>query len=455
MHRFTVAVARRVFFYFVFFTTSCLAQDRVSDALEALDHALVGEKGISEVTRHALRRVVGEIRDERIRYGPMVSELDTKLTAIVNEMELTQDMPNVAMLSNPRTKLTLSGDFRYRFEASFDQDGRADRYRQRIRTRLAANFQINDEVKVGVRFITGDPDDPNSPHQTLGNVFDSFAVSLDRVNLVYSPKWLPGLSATVGKFGNSFRMNPVYGELVWDADVQPEGALLEYVVSTDGALKSFEFRAGLFDVLEQGNADDAFAYTGQIAATFRLASDLQLAASAAYYYWTDPTPDGSQSILGDDAGNVLVDRNLDGLVDDFQSDFGILDLVAAVTYDRWVVPLTLAGEFIWNHRAEGERDMGFAVGIAAGSTAKPGDWKVFYTYQIVEQDAVFSPVAQDDFLLQTNHQSHLLGIDYKVADDIGIRLWTLISARDTLGTGLTNDEGHEQFRIRLDLNITF
>jgi hypothetical protein len=345
---------------------------------------------------------------------------------------------------------------RFRFESTFDQDSRPDRYRQRIRFRIGTNFNLTDELTLRTRLITGDRGDPNSPHQTLGNVFDSFEVSLDRVLLQYRPQWAEGFSATIGKFGNPFRNNPVYGEHVWDGDVQPEGAVLSFSSSNqEGFLKQIELHAGFYTVLEQGGGDDAFAWAFQAAALFALSEDLDLQASAAYYLWGDTTPDGSLAVLGDDQGNALIDRDGNGTVDDFLSDFGILDTVLALTYRGFCVPVTISGEFIWNHRAADNRDTAWAIGISIGSAGKEGDWRLYYVWQSIERDAIFTPVAQDDFILKSNHDSHLFGANYMIADNIGLHLWAMISSRDLLGTSATTDSDDDQYRIRLDLNISF
>ncbi|MEZ6194597.1 MAG: putative porin [Planctomycetota bacterium] len=433
---------------------SLAAQDRVESALEELDRALANETSLASPTRDALRGVVEALREERRNAPAGGSSVLEPLEALQAEIAAA---PSLARYKAERgfPRLRFSGDFRYRFEASVDQDDRPDRYRQRVRFRFNSEFAINDEVTVNARLVTGDPDDPNSPHQTLGSVFDKFPVSLDRVNVVYRPTWAPGLSATLGKFGHDFRSNPVYGELVWDADVQAEGARIDYVWKGDGAIERLEFRAGLYVVLESGGGDDAFAFVGQAAGVFALAEDLHLAAAASYYHWTDTTPDGALGALADNAGNVTVDRDLDGTIDDYASDFGILDAFLALTYDGWSIPVTVSGEVIWNHRAANDRDLGWSAGLALGRDKAKGDWKFFYAYSSIEQDAVFSPVAQDDFLLQTNHQSHVVGVNYMLDDSVGLRLWALISARDTLGTTATTDSDDDQFRIRLDLNISF
>ena len=174
-----------------------------------------------------------------------------------------------------------------------------------------------------------------------------------------------------------------------------------------------------------------------------------------YYLYTDPTPDGSRTILGDNAGNATVDTDGDGDADKFRSDFGILNPIIAFNYDGWKYPLTLSGEYILNTLARGGNDQGMAVGVALGKTQNKGDWQAYYQWQLVEQDAVFSPFSQDDFLFQTNHRSHIFGLRHQLTDNMGLHLWGLVSALDKTSPGSTTDSDRDQWRLRLDLDIKF
>ena len=115
--------------------------------------------------------------------------------------------------------------------------------------------------------------------------------------------------------------------------------------------------------------------------------------------------------------------------------------------------MTFAGEYIKNTRADIDADEGWALGLSLGSAAKKGDWRTYYQWQVIEQDAVFSAFAQDDFLFSTNHRSHLFGVNYQLTDKIGLHLWGLVSARDKTFNTPTTDSDSDQWRVRLDLNV--
>lgn len=436
----------------------------VENALERLEKALQHEQGLAPETKDAIQNLVGALRAERAQAAQARQQVPAKppevskgLIAEVVDEYLTARPPTREKMAWEKVldRLALYGDLRLRHESDFELDDRRDRHRQRVRLRLGANYQLTDEILLGARITTGNPADPNSPHVTLGNVFHSFDISLDRAFLTYQPEWIIGARLTAGKFSHPFYQNPVYGELVWDADVQPEGIVGGYTLSDVGLLERLDLAVGEYTLLEQATVDDAFASVFQISGRLRLADHLKGNLAVGYYLYSDATPDGSLTILGDNAGNATVDKNGDGQADDFRSRFGILNPIVGFTYDGRKFPLMFSGEYILNTRAHGDRDQGWAVGAALGRAEKQGDWRLYYQWQVVEQDAVFSPFSQDDFLFQTNHHSHIFGINYQWRDNIGLHLWGLVSQRDKTFSGAATDSDQTQWRLRSDLNIRF
>ncbi len=328
----------------------------------------------------------------------------------------------------PEKRYSFGGDFRLRQEASLDQEGKPDRYRLRVRMRMGARWQVDDEVEVGTRLVTGDSGDPRSPHSTFGDGFDGLEVSLDRAYATYRPVALPSFWVTGGKFSHPLRRNPVYGELVWDGDIQPEGiALGQSVGSVDLAL-------GHFALLESSKADDAWVTFLQAATETDLSEETRGRLSASYTFVND-----AAAALGDNRGNALAGG-------DFVSSFGVLDVIGDLTLRSGVQPWTLAAEWIENLRAS-EDERGWALGAAWGSQSEPGDWRLAYQLQSIQRDAVFSPLVQDDFLLATDHKSHLVSVERKLSRAVQLRLWSLISKPESGGS--------EEWRVRLDLNIRF
>lgn len=363
-------------------------------------------------------------------------------------------LPAAAQAQEPE-QLDFFGDFRLRAESSHKLQTTQDRYRGRLRLRFGADYQATEHLKVGFRARTGNPDDPNSPHQDLGGTgggaFNSFEFNLDRAFVRYDPDWAEGFSFTGGKFARPGFRNPVYGELVWDDDVQPEGVAFTYACDGEGSM-SWDAYLGQYILLEQSGAamaEDAWMLNAGAHARMESGSDSRFDAALNYYFCGDTTPDGNTTILtGDNAGNALAPGGKQ-----FASEFGILEPVVAWTYLGMDQPLTLSGEFLLNTRAaSGVGDQGWAIGAAWGQTKAQGDSKFYYQYSTVEQDAVFSAFAQDDHLLATNHDSHVVGWKHQLAENVGLHIWGLISAPNEVPAGANDDN---RYRFRIDLNVSF
>ncbi len=416
-----------------------------AQAFERLQQALDQEEGLSDETKQAFRELLEHLKQDAAEPAPADAAVPSGLQTFWEETW---------------ERLDFFADLRFRHESNFLQDDRKDRHRERVRGRFGLKYKPIDEIEVGARLITGNSDDPNSPHQDLGQVFNSFEISLDRFYLTYRPDWASGLWATIGKFGNPIKRNPVYGDIVWDGDVQPEGLVIGYGYKgkPEDALQGFNLAVGEYIVLEQSDASEAWVTMFHASVELSPVSDLNFAMAASYYLYTNQVPDGSPRVLADNAGNELVDRDNDGDADDFRSDFGIFNGFVSLGYDGLAVPFGVSAELIYNTRAHGDRETGWALGAYLGKTkyVKPWDWGIYYQWQVVEQDAIFSPVAGDDFLHQTNRRANVFGGKLQIFDFMHVHAWAMVSRLDHPIPGNARMDGdNDAWRVRLDLNLSF
>ena len=68
---------------------------------------------------------------------------------------------------------------------------------------------------------------------------------------------------------------------------------------------------------------------------------------------------------------------------------------------------------------------------------------------------MLSRLAQDDFPLATNFRGHVFGLQYQVTDDLGVHLWGLLTEQRMQTDIFTNDDDHNEWRLRVDLNFKF
>ncbi|MAE97353.1 MAG: hypothetical protein CL910_22110 [Deltaproteobacteria bacterium] len=418
--------------------TAQAADSGLSAALDELAVAADEEKNLSPEFKEALNGLIGALRE-------------TQAAAPGN--------PSVSAPSDSFfEKLHPFADFRLRYEHRRNRPGRDDRNRSRIRFRIGAEYDLHPELRAGFRLRTGDPNDPNSPHRTLGGrhsdggggMFDSFEIALVRAYLKYKPSWFEGSTIWAGKFDHPFVKNPVYGELVWDDDVNPEGVAGVYKWS-DGNGLDLRFAAGEYFLVESGGADEASMTVLQGAAGLGITDDLKAQVAVGWYRYANLNADGSLVSIADNGG--CPGCNALDASGEYASGFRVLNPIASLTYSGLAVPITLSGEFILNTSADSSRDDdGYAVGVAAGKVSGPGDWKVWYQFQNISREALFSGFAQDDFLMATNYSGHVAAVDYGLAKGISLRAWGLVSRPiDRLGGRFDDDE----VQVRVDLNAKF
>ncbi len=347
-------------------------------------------------------------------------------------------LPSIEAIAEEGFKF--SGDLRLRSELDTQRENDAsDRFRERIRFRFGIQKEVNEYLTVAARLATGNPDDPNSTHQTMGPAFDRIQFTIDRAYVAFKKEniWAKG-----GKFAHPFKTPGVYKELVWDQDVQPDGIALGYGLKEEDF--SLDIMAAEYLLLEQSNAPEALLTAGQLSLGYN-SDPVGLSGGVGGYFYSDPTPAGNTTILdGDNAGN-----SVDSTSTEFISDFNILDAFLNLTYDADGTPITLSGQFFINLDADtslSDEDQGFGAGIRIGKTQEPGDFKVYYQYQQVKHDAVFSAFAQDDFPVQTDFKGHLFGITWLFLEKTNLNLWGMLWKKDV-------DGAENQIRLRADLNL--
>lgn len=159
----------------------------VVQALQRVEQALLQEEGLRAETKDALSALVRALQAER---AVSSSVAPLPVPGGVGQEDISEAVA-AYLEANPPAVPELPwkqffddfrayGDLRLRQESDLTRHDNSDRNRQRIRLRIGANYRLDDEWLVGARLITGDSDDPNSPHVSFGDLFNSLKVSLDR-----------------------------------------------------------------------------------------------------------------------------------------------------------------------------------------------------------------------------------------------------------------------------------
>lgn len=304
--------------------------------------------------------------------------------------------------------LKVKGDLRYRHEM-IDEEGKDTRNRQRLRARLNAEATISEELDAAIGLASGS-EDPVSTNQDLGEAFSTKRIGLDLAYFDWHPEALGGLNLIGGKMKKPF---VCVSDLVWDGDLNPEGAALQYKWDAD-ALELLA-NAGGFWVVERSADDDTMLYAGQLAAKCKPAEGQQYLAGAGGYHFTEME---GRELLVDPAksfGNSTRDVAADGATNKvYATDFSEIELFAEAKFAVGL-PVRVYGQYVVNNEAD-DLDTGYLAGVSLWNLGEPGTFQFDYSYRDLEKDAVVGAFTDSDsFGGGTDGRGHKFAASYQIA----------------------------------------
>ena len=362
-------------------------------------------------------------------------------------------------------RLKWEGDFRLRYQGDMFADSNApepffqvigqnigntleDRQRERIRLRLGLNANITSKVDAGIRISTGNTTDPVSTNQTLGNYNNKYSLVLDRAFLKVQP--VESLALWGGRIPNPFFST----DLVWDEDVNFEGAAVSYAPGAQEPKREFKpfVTAGIFplqEIEEKAGVKvrDKWLYAAQAGLEWAPSTRARFKIGAGYYQYKNiagvlnptPTTTGQFDLSAPQfrqKGNSLFiidsDANNNGTQDDpvfgLASDYRIANMTLVADFAEFF-PVHIIGSFDW------ARNLGFdqaEILTRTGQNIKPEvdayqakltighpkiaerhDWQAFVGYRYLERDSVLDAFTDSDFHLGgTNAKGFIVGGQY-------------------------------------------
>ena len=158
--------------------------------------------------------------DKLVEKGILTS---SEAKTILNETkkEVEKEIANGTYSSLPQwvRKMKFKGDLRLRYQWN-RKKGARQRHRGRYRFRLGVQTKVIDNLKIGFGLATGGSD-PRSTNQTMTGSFQTPDIRLDYAYAEYEAS--PWLTVYGGKFHRkSVLWQP--SDLLWDGDINPEGA---------------------------------------------------------------------------------------------------------------------------------------------------------------------------------------------------------------------------------------
>jgi opacity protein-like surface antigen len=277
------------------------------------------------------------------------------------------------------------------FSPQYNVDQDRDRYR--LRFRIGADYELEEDWKAGFRIATGENTSPVTTNQSMGLAnqgaggnFSKYAIWLDRAFMRWDHEWDNGSSFTFngGRFDN-----PYYStEIIFDEDLGFDGLSGKWKGRIGDNVKPF-VTAGAYPIFntdlnfssnrpDKFDSSDKFLFAAQAGADFKLAKDLNARLAVAYYSFdgvegklsTPYTPVTAQDAGDTDntrpsfaqRGNTY--RPLRQIIPDATNNFGTINqwqyyglatdhkplaVTAKIDWDRFEpVRITAYGEYIKN-----------------------------------------------------------------------------------------------------------
>jgi hypothetical protein len=391
-------------------------------------------------------------------------------------------------------KILFSGDLRGRYESSWFADDvtgvdTPNRYRLRYRVRFGAQASINDYVLAAFRVASGEGDN-RSTNTTLGRGVDFLedAIFVDQAYLRVGTKkgQIPieggQASVTFGKMPNPFVWKSGVDQMLWDHDINPEGAALQLAAQPISELRTFA-SAGYF-VLDENFAaitstnKDPNLIAVQGGAELTPIEDVAIGSRLSWYGFHSLDTDFLQrGAAGTNGATVSAGNLRDGLTGSL--DGGGFDVGEYAGYVTWSgvegLPITLYGAISRNFDAEYSQiasnlqrgDIAWSAGVEVGDKVK---WlKLGAGFFHVEANAFPSMLIDSDIADGvTNREAWLFTATRQIFPNTDLTFWVSMSdaideslARPAAANALLfnapalSNVASDRIRARLDLEVKF
>ncbi len=266
-------------------------------------------------------------------------------------------------------KTQIKGDMRLRYQYQ-KTDGSIARNRGRFRYRINISNQVTDNVKVGLRLASGSSD-PRSTNQTFQDTFSSKPIQIDRAYA--EMKFFDALKIYAGKYGN-----PIFepGDMLWDTDINPEGATFFLDLAPFYASASF----WILDEFS-GSSLDPYMVPIQVGIAPKFGPFYVKAAATGYFFGNV-----KDNTLDFEAGENTL--NEDGTFKyNYNSIAGSMELGMTVNVAEQIKMISVWGTVINNFDPDND-NFGWQAGLKINKTPKEfGKWDFGINYRYLGRDA--------------------------------------------------------------------
>jgi hypothetical protein len=294
--------------------------------------------------------------------------------------------------------------------------------RLRLEVRPELDLVFSDRFQIGVRAVGDLGTDHNEDNARNFDNYRSRGATIERYFLEAKP----------GRFtirAGSFGMPLVSTEMIWDRDIQSPGLAAAWEIPAGGTSTLTLAAAGFYGPQREG--DQTRIGAGQL--VFRTGGAGRLALEAAASYWSFDPDDLKTTYIRQNYFEVHGGKRV------LVSRFHIVDGILRLRFAAGKIPLTVSLDGAVNLGVAGEAShekSAFEGSVSAGRLGQPGDWRVFYTYQYVERDAVLGAYTTDDWWFHSWHRGSRAGVGVTILPQVFVQATVMFQKRLDLPTTL-------------------
>jgi hypothetical protein len=374
----------------------------------------------------------------------------------------------------------LYGDVRFRYEyrgadnapGSGASGSTYERERFRYAVRLGLRGDLFDDFYYGLRVETSS--NPRSPWVTFGDdsnptpsAKNSDTIAIGQAYLGWrAADWL---ELTVGKMPMPLYVTP----LIWDSDINPEGAAEKFKHSIGDVDLFATFGQFMYQESNPDNSTpsaDTFILAWQVGANVKLAKDVSFKIAPVLYNYTGQGQNNGLNQPFSGQGSNGLNPNTTGFNQNGINDLLVLETPAELNFKLGQHNARLFGDFTYNFSGDSRaraavgatapegalpnavtgQNMAYQVGfgygnlgLVYGQTSKKNTWEARVYWQHIEQYAADVNLLDSDFFEgRANLEGIYSALAYSITDSIigTVRYGYARPINNSLGTGGSNND---------------
>ena len=320
-----------------------------------------------------------------------------------------------------KPRFVFAWDTLLRYDDVYHLRVRPDIERGRFEFRPELDLVFSDRLRIGVRAVGDLGTDKNTENVPNFDNYRSRGASIERYYVEAKPgQW----TLRAGSFG----MPLVSTEMLWDHDIQTLGAAVAHEIPAGTSTFTLA-AAGFYG--PQRQRDHTTIGVGQIVWRRGDPDRIALEGAASYWYFD---PDLNVSAFKRQNYVVAVGNTLEYL-----SHYHVGDIILRLRFPAAGLPVTVSFDAARNFGARGaakDDADAFEASVSLGRLSSPGDWRLFYTYQYVEQDAVLGAYNTDDWWFHSWYRGHRTGLAITVLPRVFVQASVMFQRRLNLQSTL-------------------